>query len=830
MCVLCRDTFSRSDILKRHFQKCSLRRGNPTGASHLSHSQAHVKKSHPGSHKSSTAGLDESEYIGSFDGADGLAEGIASYDLDGTTDGTAYTDESNPVSMSVSRRESLKRPSSGGGRDRRSLTGPGPSGSNRASIDGGQPDGTGLALSAGLEQLASPISMLPARNPQQMQFPIHYGFDAQSSNSTMHQDGHLSDSSSLSQSHNDLNYFNGVQNQHEPGGKVDWTQLYQAGSQDGMNNALFGSHARPGQLDLGRATEAKTGPFVSRASVDGIFPGLYPSSNTGLDDGSFNMVDGFPNWHIDMTLTDPLQNRADGLVRFCVPDTASPSLEDQEIKAELRRCLTVENIKCFLELFTNFQGHWPMIHMSTFNFQEVYEGLLLAIICIGAVYSDGLSGAQVRTIMVQSQKAIERTSPMYALVKGDPTGGQQGRFEYLGRPPPEIEQIQALTLLQILFTWHGDQVQREPARRTFADLVKVARKADLLKPVGPDHYAYSLLHQPELGAEHFVSGDFDWAAWIEQEKRVRVMYNIYLLDTALVIYFNKTPLFDEMEMQIPLPTDDSAWDAQTACDCADALGLHGAAAQASNVAGTRRLKQPEMHAALETLLHPTLDLRPCSTNAYSKFILIHAVHVQIWKVQKQLWRSGGRTPDGDASFTSTGSGTDLSRHDWVVKITEEGADGQLKGGLPQRPMPLEVNGAPQGSGAHQALKGITNALGKWKKAWDEDMKTQYPPSVSPSRRLGFGRDGLPFYWLARAFLRNTRAMNWQAPADSRLVQVLSLLKKLKQWVATDGAQRGEEMGAVGDIDDSYGVDELTLDMKLLFRPINERLGSPVLRV
>ena len=48
MCVLCRDTFSRSDILKRHFQKCSIRRGNPTGASHLSHPQAHVKKNAAG--------------------------------------------------------------------------------------------------------------------------------------------------------------------------------------------------------------------------------------------------------------------------------------------------------------------------------------------------------------------------------------------------------------------------------------------------------------------------------------------------------------------------------------------------------------------------------------------------------------------------------------------------------------------------------------------------------------------------------------------------------------------------------------------------------------
>ena len=34
-CYLCRDTFSRSDILKRHFQKCSQRRGNPGGQDHL---------------------------------------------------------------------------------------------------------------------------------------------------------------------------------------------------------------------------------------------------------------------------------------------------------------------------------------------------------------------------------------------------------------------------------------------------------------------------------------------------------------------------------------------------------------------------------------------------------------------------------------------------------------------------------------------------------------------------------------------------------------------------------------------------------------------------
>lgn len=40
---MCQETFCRSDILKRHFAKCSLRRGNPTGATHLTHAQAHLR-------------------------------------------------------------------------------------------------------------------------------------------------------------------------------------------------------------------------------------------------------------------------------------------------------------------------------------------------------------------------------------------------------------------------------------------------------------------------------------------------------------------------------------------------------------------------------------------------------------------------------------------------------------------------------------------------------------------------------------------------------------------------------------------------------------------
>ncbi|KAK5201389.1 hypothetical protein LTR72_012398, partial [Exophiala xenobiotica] len=55
MCVLCKNMFSRSDVLKRHFQKCSVRRGNPTGASHLSDPAVHLKKSQQAAAKAAAA-------------------------------------------------------------------------------------------------------------------------------------------------------------------------------------------------------------------------------------------------------------------------------------------------------------------------------------------------------------------------------------------------------------------------------------------------------------------------------------------------------------------------------------------------------------------------------------------------------------------------------------------------------------------------------------------------------------------------------------------------------------------------------------------------------
>lgn len=64
----------------------------------------------------------------------------------------------------------------------------------------------------------------------------------------------------------------------------------------------------------------------------------------------------------------------------------------------------------------------------------------------------------------------------------------------------------------------------------------------------------------------------------------------------------------------------------------------------------------------------------------------------------------------------------------------------------------------------------------------------------------------------------------------RFKQVMGLLKRIKQFVVGDPSHYGHEIGSVGDIDDQYGLDNLTLDMKLLFKPYNSQVHSAVASV
>jgi hypothetical protein len=168
-------------------------------------------------------------------------------------------------------------------------------------------------------------------------------------------------------------------------------------------------------------------------------------------------------------------------------------------------------------------------------------------------------------------------------------------------------------------------------------------------------------------------------------------------------------------------------------------------------------------------------------------VLIHAIHAQIYLIQRQLLRrvssSGASTPQSPAGSPGTGT------------------------------PPNGVNEEVQNQ-----LRATVGALQQWKACWDRDLAIQFPHN---QRRRGFCRDGIHFYFLAQAFLRQSRPEDWAAPAEVRCRHVFNLLRQIRPYVASDSAQKGIEIGSLNKVADDYAIADLTLNMKRLFAPLEE---------
>jgi hypothetical protein len=684
--------------------------------------------------------------------------------------------------------EQIRNGSTVGGSNGRSMSGPG--GSNRASFDQSYAGGT----------------MPPGMNPS-LAYNIssglngHQGYNFASHGSGM-QPHHATSMPTVQSGRN--GYPVTSTGQHSLN---DWQQMCQANGQSGFMNPY-------NQSITALHVPIKSEPTNNSSNT--LYSGVYSSA---VNDHAATVSD-FLTWN--NLQNDPLQEVSSRLIYFCFPNNQIIGRSN-----DIRKFLSAEYIKHFLEHFSNFQGHFPIIHMPTFAISEAYDGLLLGMMCVGAVYSDRITPSQVRDMMELAKAVIERNSSVLASLTQDQSADDGLGKESNSSSKAELEQITAIFLMQVLFTWHGTPVQREMARTKFPTIVALARRAGLTTPMTTSATTpFSVLHQRHVKVENFNSVNFDWNAWVEQEKRSRLLFAIFLVDATMVMYFNTRPLFDTLEIRVPLPTDDAAWDARTSTQCAEAIGLHRpATARDRNLAGSRRPKQPEMHSALETLMRPELDLQPGTTNLYSKFILIHSLHVQLWTVQKQLSQESNQTNFQNLGFPSSTSSTPLSQNDWVIRGIDATGSGGHSATSSGRATPVEAGG--QLPMMHPLLKATNSAFEKWKKVWDEDMAMQYPPSSTSYRRFGFCRDGVHFYWLGKYLMKNSSGTELQMAPDQHFSLVMHLLKYVKNWVVSDSAKRGEEPGSVSDIDNEYGNRELTLDMAQLFKPINRQIDSPI---
>jgi hypothetical protein len=600
------------------------------------------------------------------------------------------------------------------------------------------------------------------------------------------------------------------------GSGVDWTRMFTQGGQDGFIGSQPANASSQGITHIKTEPDSKPDfPLHNDLNNDSFLGSLYSHSNGFGGEESESGIPGFPNWSMD----DPLQAKVDSLMAHCFP-SGIESIRGNPAAELMQMCLRVENVKHFAEHYTSYHGHWPILHMPTFKLTDANNNLVLAILCIGAVYSPKLTVQQVRQMMEFVKTTVQNTSTIHSRTLSGQTQG-------LGTQPFEVEELQALSMLQTMFMWHGDPAQREASRAEFPTLARIARSMDLFQSASLGHYAFSMLHSLRNShASQFQARDWNWQGWLEQEKRNRVLYQLLITDAAMVMYFNSTSEFDPLEIRLMLPADDAAWDASSQYECANVLGLNGPHAQAKNMTGTRRAVQPTMRDAMRTLLDQYASFQSGMTNVYSKFVLIHAIIIRIIACQKALLHPDGPTQNFSLGLNGSTPATPLSQHDW----------------LEQRGAPSSGSGTPTdgyspnsfSASAQVEKKRLGQALEKWKRNWDHDMELQYPPSHYHQRRFGFSRDGVHFFYLGRSFLQSTQASDWTAPADTRFKRVMALLKRIKGVVVGDNESKGQDIGSVGDIDDLYGletgVDNLNLDMKLLFKPYNSHFDSPVVGV
>ena len=546
-------------------------------------------------------------------------------------------------------------------------------------------------------------------------------------------------------------------------------------------NARNNSNNNPNilpQLTGGNQFDGNTYEWSSLAhgkDTSGSVPSVFPSAGQSLYQ---NIIPDNQQGHFKKTMEDSHDEEGDEPVKSLV---VSPTKAEQlisfcqlnnstnPIHTQLRHALTPENIIHFVQQYCqHFYQHFPILHIPTFEPDKTYDGLLLAIVCTGAVYSDQLEIQQVRELARKTGIAIKNASQWFndaSIMDIDDTEEEI------------VEELYAFVSILCLSLWHGDDLQKLQAMKDLSSCTKLALRLGLNKMVLSSHPNFSFFHQPGF-VEHGEQTDFVYSAWLWQEKRLRLMYTIFLTDAVMAFFCNCPPTLDPLQLRIPLPCDDATWDAPDEETCLQSLGFYGTENQSlSNTSGSLRKKQPEMHLALAVLESSGKELAPRTTNIASKFLLIHALLVHLWTVQK----------------SSTLTPRDFPIHDdldWVVECKHS------------------IDPSPLGR--------IETATDKWVRAWDCDMSSQYPPGVE---RIGYSRDGVHYYWLAKLLIQNCDTVNVYSSWNERFQQILKILKYIKTWVSSNQVVRGEGTGSVSLLDERYGLEDLSKDMKLLLAPL-----------
>lgn len=755
-CGLCGDDFARSDILKRHFEKCTVRRGNPNGIGHLDATRenrereskrkqeaARASGSQEGTPSADEAKSGNRERKGSGKACDNCVKNKVGCDLG------VPCSKCNSRSWECTYTRNHRRSSS----------------EFEARGD--------ASLSPGYQQ---PVYE-PAGHGDDFHFPP-----------VRHPHIHMTGQAHERQRFEQQTPASTSASVPAVSGLLGEDVKLSEHSQQQPHSTLFdGGKLQPGRLSPGRVPPPPD--LLDWNNLVPTYAGFFPSSDVETPPGTLvqHSGDGYDNllyhyasnpfpppmdpmpllWPPESIVPHALRSQCDRLVSFLFADQSASSPMSSQLQQEyagadiqdLKEYLVPENVEHFVNLyFENFEHHFPMIHRPTFDPTRAHDGLLMAIICVGAVYSKcGITVQQVRRFLDYLYLAMTRR-----MAPSTPDGQA---------PIPEIEDVQAMILLYILLTWHGNEKQRRLAQVRYDVVVEMARRATLFRTLNENELRReyektnnSYYRQiPDYNFDTKGLASWSWLSWVAQERRNRCAYTVYLLDTAYVIYYNAPPKIEPSEIDLPLPTDDAMWEATDGSSCAAALEL-----SSSHQPPPRKVMLNE---GVQLCMSSAPRFPADCTNGFAKFIIIHSLHVQLWLHHKHA-------ETGDSRWMQF----------WL--------------------------GQEPDSSTHATL---TRAFGKWIAVWEDDFKRQFP---DPKSRRGFSRDGTPYYHLGVYLLQYTdrTAVGYGPPGEPANIKfTFDILQRsrLCQQRVESSTQPVKKV-----FDENYGVEELAYDMRLLFRPVD----------
>ncbi|KAK1141811.1 hypothetical protein N8T08_008476 [Aspergillus melleus] len=249
----------------------------------------------------------------------------------------------------------------------------------------------------------------------------------------------------------------------------------------------------------------------------------------------------------DAPLPEPERQFAIAMIQAILDKAYTVPLDlkaQQEITTGLNYFLTTARIRKFVSMyFSYWQPSCAILHQPSFDPEIVPLPLLIAVVFMGAMYSDDATELYFARRLVDFAELVVFSSDIYSCESeiGSAFGGRRNT-EIETNDWSMFQNFQAGFVMVVAQYWGGSRISRNRAMENrFSEVIKVARRIGLPK------------------CRHQLDERTHEGLWIQKECRIRTMAYVSLLDCAFVFYQNYPCRLSHTEMESDFPSAEAVF-------------------------------------------------------------------------------------------------------------------------------------------------------------------------------------------------------------------------------------------------------------------------------